>query len=186
MAYKYNPPVQIRAEDDTALAIDSAGYLTATTETVDAYSVRQATFYTAMGHTSGLASGDSADLLIHIPDTTTRFHGVPQVNSSGNGLVELFEGATGLLAGTTLTPYNNDRNSSNASTLVVYSEPTSLVLTSATKIGLQQIAPRNAVSFGGESQAVKWIWKNNTDYVLRYVSQAASNNVSFTIQYYEV
>jgi len=205
MSYSYNPPIQIRAEDDTALAVDSGGNLTVNLTDGTYYSqldsvdgaivqvhlehhmVHEGRLFMMAGRTADLGNGDSIDLLISVPNTTTRIHSVGGFSCATAGYAELWEDATALLAGSTLTAYNADRNSANVTSLVIYDEPASITLAGAVRLQTDQIGGGQQNRFGAQQRDdSEWIFKQGSCYLTRYVSQAASNSVSFEIQYYEV
>ncbi len=202
---KYAPQVQLVKWDGTLLSMDSAGALTtyltdgtnlAKIDTIagtlvqiplEHHRVHEGSFYTVSGRTAELGSGDSIDLILAVPNTATRMHTVGGFSCATAGYAEFWEDATALLAGATLTPYNNDRNSSNASTMTIYSEPASITLVTASKIQADQIGGGQQNRFGAEQRDdTEWILKQGSSYLARYVSQAANNSVSFQIEYYEV
>jgi len=203
--YSKNPAVQIRGWDDTALNVDANGNLIVrltdgtdlssldpvdgalVTTTLDHHQVHDGVFYAVSGRTIDLGSGDSIDLLLCAPATPDRIHAVIGFQPSAAGFTELWEGATGLLSGSTLTAYNNDRNSANATVLTVYNEPASLTLATAAKIEtIEAGASKNNQSGRSVRGGGEWILKQGTDYIARFVSDSANNDVSFEIQYYEV
>ncbi len=205
MAYKYHPPVQIRAEDGTALAINSAGNLTAHLTDGTHYSqldsvegaivqvplehhmVHDGHLFMMSGRTADLGDGDSIDLILSVPNTATRIHSVLGFSCATAGYAEFWEDATALLAGSTLTAYNADRNSANETSVVIYNEPASITLAGAVRLQADQIGGGQQHRFGAEQRDdAEWILKQGSCYLTRYVSQAASNSVSFEIQYYEV
>ena len=165
--------------------VDSADGLV--TIEVEHHQVHEGKMFTIIGRTTDLGSGDSIDLLLNAPDSGTRVHAVTGFTPAGAGYAELWEDATALLAGATLTAYNNDRNSANDTTLVVYSEPDSLTLATASRLQAHQMGGGQQNRFGREQRDhTEWILKQGTDYVVRFISGAASNDVTWEIQYYEV
>ena len=184
MGYKHNPNVQIRAEDGTAISVNEHGSQVQITQ--GHYDTHAGDMYTIAGRTSDLGDGDSVDLLMVVPDTAVELHTVMSMSTSQAGYGELWEDATALLAGATLTAYNNNRSESDASTLIVYAEPTSLTLATATRLDVRQIGGGTKGAFGGEvQQDVGWILKRDTCYIVRYIANTGSTDVSFEIQYHE-
>lgn len=132
-----------------------------------------------------LGSGATQDYLLTVPDTTKWPHFGYQVEASFGVTVELYEGAdrTGTSAQTT---YNRQRNSGNTAGLTIH-KGTSGGTTDGTKIvwrksGTGTAGGKLAGFVGSGSERVL---KQNTKYVLRLTSAAASNDVSLELDWYE-
>ncbi len=122
------------------------------------------------------------DLLIVTPDTGVWGHFLWRIRGSGEASMALYEGTTTSNDGTGVTEVNRNRNSANTSDLVVTHTPT--ITGVGTVICMQHFG--SSQKAGGEERAVnEFILKQNTKYLLRVTSEAASNDLSTEIDWYE-
>lgn len=125
--------------------------------------------------------------LIITPNTSTRVHIVFEVEGGAAGVkVELYEGTTTSDNGTAITPINNNRNSSNVTTLSVYKGPT--VTLDGTQLTVEQ---SGSASVGGKVSGhaefeEEFVLKQNTNYQLKITTLADLVSVSTQIGWYEV
>lgn len=115
-------------------------------------------------------------------------HMVWRVKASLNGLAELFEAPTTTADGTSLTPRNNDRNSSNTATLQVFYDPT--VTVDGTRIDVDVVGSDGANPVGAEGGDVEreheWILKQSTAYLIKFIAGTDDCRASMHISHYEV
>jgi hypothetical protein len=71
-----------------------------------------------------LVTDDTISLLFTTPDTTTWMHWTLSAAVTGLCKIQVFENPTISAAGTSVTPFNRNRNSSNTSSMVVTHTPT--------------------------------------------------------------
>lgn len=142
--------------------------------------------FTAYVYDADVDAGEAAakEVLITTPNTSARIHVKIQVTTTGAALFQLTENPT-VEGGTPVTAYNNDRNSSETTTLTIKYDPT------VTGDGTIIFQDRNPADVKGKIGGVartftEWILKQNEDYLIRVVSDGADNMVSIVIEFYEV
>jgi len=132
-----------------------------------------------------LASGDSLEFCVIVPDTTKRAHMIFEFSSQLLAQFYVYEGST-CTAGDTATAYNNDRNSSNTSVLTITTGGT--VSAYGTLLEKQSFGsgtnPASArTGFGERNREI--ILKNNTTYTFLFISGANNNIVDYNASWYE-
>jgi hypothetical protein len=140
--------------------------------------------YTTLGNDATLG------FALTTSDTAKYVHMSWEIESTQPTTFEIFEGATIASAGTSVTPFNNNRNSATTSTVVLSSGATvaNAVPNYGTKIYGERFGYADTPSkgFGGSSEsATEIILKRNTVYFFSIWSQAAGNRVSFDGHWYE-
>ena len=130
----------------------------------------------------GNASGAIINFVITTPNTTKWAHLVFDAYSSEGSTLEVYEGATGVVGGTSITPRNNNRNSLTASTMTLVKDPASIAGDGARAAGYLVGGTRAP---GSESRDREIILKQNTTYLLRITSLANSNDISWCAEWYE-
>lgn len=129
-----------------------------------------------------LGNGSARDLLIVTPDTLTWSHLLFRIRSSGESNYNLYEGAVTSNDGTQVVTFNRNRNSAGTANTLIYHTPT--VGTTGTSICMQHFGAGQR-SGGDERGDNEWVLKQNTKYLLRITSEAAANDVSTNINWYE-
>jgi len=134
-----------------------------------------------------LGSTDTVEFVITIPNTTTWAHLLFSLESTGETQIDIYEGASGVSGGTTVTPINNNRNSVSTSVLTIVKDPTSITsdgtLISASLVG---IASTPSKTLGGEvGREDEIILKQNETYLIRVTSNSNDNNVDYKANWYE-
>ena len=120
--------------------------------------------------------------LVITPDTTTRCHFTYSIEGDGKATIVFNETGTVSANGTQITAYNNDRNSANAATLLVYKDPT--VTGAGTTIENDLLG--SGKKTGGENRnEEEFILKQNTKYLLR-LTTTANVDVVVDFHWYEV
>lgn len=95
-------------------------------------------------------------------------------------LCEFFEEPT-LTDGTTSVPiYNQNRNSSTATTVTAYSDPTS-VISDGTKLITNYLAGTNQAAGGAVTNEIEWLLKPNTTY-LHKMQNLSAGTATFSVK----
>lgn len=136
--------------------------------------------YYVMASTS-LDSGNTKNYMIATPNTTTWAHMMFGLDGSAITQFDIYEDSGfGTATDTTLTIFNNNRNSTDASTLTVYEDPT----TDAT-IGTLIFTYRSGSASWSSRQdsglelARMLILKQNSKYLIQFTSGTNSNLINF-------
>ena len=121
------------------------------------------------------------------PDTACWSHFVFDITSSGICTTYLDEEATGGMAGgSNVTPLNNNRNSSNASTLV-FTSGVAVATSYTTRIESDKWGAagfkQNVGGGGGREDEI--MLRQNTTYLRTFLSGANSNIIQFRASWYE-
>lgn len=108
------------------------------------------------------------------------FRSFTVTSDGGPNNVDFYEGATYSAEGTLITPFNNNRNSSNAAELLVYDTPT--LLTDGLRLEPILIpGTKQSGSFGSEASN-EWILKQDETYMVRITNNTVGAGISnFTI-----
>lgn len=129
-----------------------------------------------------LGNGATIDFAIETPDTTKFTHMTFEVEGNQELLIQIYEDSDFDADGSAVTPVNNNRNSSNTSTLTVQSDPT--VNSAGTLIEAQQKGANRTVGIIGRNKEI--VLKRNTKYLFRITNQTTNDNVvSYNAEWYE-
>jgi len=127
------------------------------------------------------ASAATVKFVVTTPNTTTWAHLVFQITSSAGATVELYEGSSSISGGSSITPRNNNRNSSNTSAFTILKDPT-----------VSTVGTRSAGFIAGGTRAggiisrsMEKVLKQNTSYYILITSLANSNDISWCFEWYE-
>jgi hypothetical protein len=131
---------------------------------------------------AGLGSGATVEILMTTGDTDKLPHLVFEAYSVTGATLELFEGVSGVVGGTVITPRNNNRVSTNTSNVTMIKDPSSIASDGTRAAGFLVGAGRNA---GFASRSKENILKKNTTYMIRVTSLASSNRISWCADWYE-
>jgi len=127
--------------------------------------------------------------LIKAPDTETRIHYIFNIRSSLNGTVEFFRDPTVTSSGTTLTSYNNDENSGNTATLLLWEDPTisatGPIRMLVNVIGSDGLNP-NGSDGGVTSRSMEFILKQGSYYLIAYTPESSNQRLNVCSEWYEV
>lgn len=123
--------------------------------------------YKAGKQNISLNQDDTIELLFVAPDTTTWAHWVLVAQTTGQCVIQVYEGTTTSDNGTSITPINRNRNSSNVATVAVYYAPT--VTDDGTKIAERWLGgfgfkEASSSEYRGNKE---FILKRNTKYLVR-------------------
>ena len=121
---------------------------------------------------------------ITTPNSNTVMHFTFRVVSKDAAVIQLYENPTIDAAGTGLTIYNNNRNSSDTSTATVFKD------TTITGEGTLLISERLASGVNGRgggilNRANEIILKANEDYNIKVTSDGDNNEATIVMQFYE-
>jgi hypothetical protein len=128
------------------------------------------------------ASAAVIEFVITTPNTTKWGHVTFEFTASAGATMQLYEGTSGVTGGTTITPRNNNRNSSTAAGLTIVKDPTSITSDGTRAAGFLAGGSRTAGLAGREKEN---LLKQNTVYLLRITSLAANNDISWCGEWYE-
>jgi len=131
--------------------------------------------------------GDNLDFCVTTPNNLNEFHMVFDVQSTSQLEIYLYEDADFDNDGTTITPINSNRNSSNSSTLIIKLNNT--INDTGTLLSKQSwgtaINPIK-VTGGGFGRETEIILKSNTKYLFRFISRSNGNLVNYRSTWYEI
>ena len=127
------------------------------------------------------ASAATIKFTVVTPNTSTWGHLTFNVFASQGATIELYESASGVSGGTSITPRNNHRNSTKTSSFSMLKDPT--VSTPGTRAaGFLAGSGREA---GFASRERENVLKQNTTYYFLITSLAVSNDISWCFEWYE-
>lgn len=139
-----------------------------------------------IGNYTTLDATETIDLIITTPDTATRVHFLAIASSSGEMVASIYEGVTETGDGTVVPIFNSDRNSATASTLVIKTDPTT-VSDTGTLLRAHSGGSSGPFAVGTTARGTSEnILKQNTKYMVRLLSNAASNIIDWEFIWYEV
>lgn len=164
-------------------AIDPMSWHLATI-TTEHHEIHEGNHYNYADYSLGVASGGTVEFVVNVPDVDGILpHLGFGIYSSTGAKLELFVGATGVVGGDVVTPRNNFPGSGKSSILNVIKDPTSIASDGVRTSGFLAGAGRNA---GFASREKEVILSPNINYLLRITSTAASNNISWDFEWYEI
>ena len=165
--------------DGTALSIDDVTNAINVMQ-YEHHEIHEGKSYVVSG-TVTLASGEYRNLLIST-NSTSNAHLIGLVRASAEASILWYENPTLSANGTAVTPVNRNRSSANAANTAFYTSPSwtntgTLLYTAGVGAGAK---------YGGEeNHDAEWILDTSQDYLLRVLSAANGNNVSFALSWYE-
>ena len=143
-----------------------------------------------IGRASSLALSAVLDVQVQTPNTTKWSHLTFQLQCSAETAWWIYEDVSFTLTGSTLTPYNNNRNSANTSGTIFYQiANASVALANAdTNITGSTLLIQGVIGDGREGgqdeRSKELILKQNTKYLFRAESLSAGQ-VGYNIEWYE-
>jgi len=176
---------QLRTSDGSEIAVDS---VTNSLETIDYphHETHAGNHYYIEGYVE-LNTDDVFRIKLVTPDTTKWAHFSWSIVSSGICETTLHENASGgMTGGSSVTPINNNRNSSNTSGLTITSG-----VTDADTVGTQVSSAKwgstgfKAMVGGESSRENEIILKQNTTYLRTITSGEDNNIIQFRASWYE-
>lgn len=145
----------------------------------DHHEVHEGESFVVSGQTS---LGSAETLKILIVTAAKEAHLEIFARSSGETNYKLYESPTYSAAGSATTEVNRNRGSSETATVVVTTAPT----TSANGTQLYESHWGASVRSGGEERGLnEWVLAANTAYMILITSEAAGNDVSYVLDWYE-
>jgi len=146
--------------------------------------IHNGVFYYMEGYTTLANSGDTFYVKLVTPDSTTWAHFNWIIMTSGVLTTEFYEGASGgMTGGTSVTPINSNRNSSNTSVLTITKDvtaPTSTGTTISTaKMGSSSGGWRAVINGGSTDSMNEIILKQNTTYCRKFLTGSDDNTIYF-------
>ena len=150
------------------------------------HEVHEGNFYTVFDRDSSVDIASPKYWHIITPNTAKRCHIKIKVTADGKALVELFENPTTSDNGTALVAYNNDRNSSNTTTILFFKDPT--VNPDGTRIdgGIIGAAGHFTRAGGNVRNPGEWILKQNEQYLVKVTTVSDATDVDVKIEFYEI
>lgn len=122
------------------------------------------------------------NILFVTPDTTKWCHFLWNARATAETSVALYETTTTSNNGTGVTAYNHNRNSATNTGATLTHTPT--ITGDGTLLCVQHFGVGQRG--GGETRAVhEWVLKQNTKYLIRVTSEAADNDVTLMLDWYE-
>lgn len=135
-------------------------------------------------YSEGIGSGSSSIILFETPGsavTDVHFIGVLAVSAAGS---ITFQEAPNTTAGTVITPYNNKREQTGSSGVIIITS-NGAITSAGTILANEYVGGGSNSKIGGETGLRnEWILEHSTRYVLEYVSSAASV-VAWNLLWYE-
>lgn len=153
-------------------------------ETIDAphTEIHNGRFFLYSGQVT-LNNAATKKFLITVPNSAVFTHMIPaKVRATGEANIAIYEGPTVSNEGTPVTMLNRNRNSSNVNATLLKEDPTADP--NGTLIYVEHFG--SGQKSQGESRGEsEFILKTNTKYLIIITSEAASNDISFLIDWYE-
>ena len=117
-------------------------------------------------------------------------HSVFIVSARKGVELSLYEGSTNVAGGTTLTAYNNNRNSTNTPNAVIKVIQNPTVGATGTRIddlqlGSSDVNPANPGLGGDQTNRIEWMLKEDSTYEIRAESLGANNIIILKNIWYE-
>ena len=147
-------------------------------------------YFSASFAASRTTTGGNTDLDFRITTTgmTDKAHFQAMIQSNKDALIKFVEGITSTGgAGTAVTAYNHDRNSTNAATMLVKHTPTAST-TGASAAVLRNVHVNNykSILLGAENgDREEWVLKSGTQYLLRVTAQDSTCDIYVNMDWYE-
>jgi hypothetical protein len=144
--------------------------------------IQEGSFYSCPDRDGNINTGAPKVWQIKTPDTETRVHLIKFIFScDGAGTLEFFRTAAITNDGTSLTIYNNDENSDNIATVLIYKD--SIISGDPT----DRLEVYSFGSVGGIVDSKhKWILKQGNSYILRFTANSDGIKASVNFKFYEV
>ena len=159
------------------------GYTNAIKTVAYAHSeIHSGSHYSVCDYSLGLSTADELEFAITTPDSLKEVNMLFKLYASDGATLDVYEGASSVVGGTTVTPMNNNRNSANASILTIKYNPTSIT-DGTKKEGFLAGAGRGESGIASREDEI--ILKTNETYLFRITSLGNSNSISYCAGWYE-
>lgn len=131
-----------------------------------------------------LASGAATTFLVNTPAGNIVGHLIMSLRSSGESNIKVYEGATVSALGTVMQETQHNRNSSRAALIEITRAPT--VTSLGTVLDGFEFHVGAGQTRGGEARGIsELVMKPSTLYIINGISEASSNDVTLSIDWYE-
>jgi len=137
--------------------------------------------FTVADYALDAAKGAEIEFVMTTPNTAVRNHLVFAVSASEGATVEIYEGCSNVSGGTTVTPINNNRNSTTTSAMTLTADPTSV--TEGTRIIGYLVGGERKP--GVSKRDREFVLKQNTIYLFRITSFDKANDIGWEAHWYE-
>lgn len=153
--------------------------------------VHQGVYYNASYYFSTVSDGDSAFLLLKL-SASYENHTVIQINTGGDGRLNLYENPVLAGDGTSINVINHNRSSSNTSSTTAFHTPsfnsppdygTALIPGTVLPGGTKNKGGGAIASAAGE----QWVWAASNNYLIEVINLSGGNqDISIDAAFYEV
>ena len=170
-------------ENDSQIQNEEHEHMTGAKKVIDIehHEIHEGHHYFLDGSKS-FTNAEVFDFTVVTPNSSKWLHMVFQIEGTGGVILEIKEGAATDVAGTVVTPINNDRNSSNTSDSVVRTGDT--FTSEGTTLYTQQTGANQKA--GAISRNREIILKQNTTYIFRLTNATAlANQITYAAEWYE-
>jgi len=164
-------PVQIDASTHSLIAMS-----------YEHHEIHDGNHFNYCDYSLGEAVGATIEFVLTTPNTTKWIHFNFTVASTDGATIELYEGTSGITAGTAITPRNNNRNSLTASGVTLIKDPTAITSDGVRASGY--LAGGGRVS-GVITRDTEYMLGQNRTYLMRITSLANGNDISWAADWYE-
>ena len=149
---------------DNVLSIDSYGAL----HTIDQahHEIHEGDYWFADDVSATLTANAIKYWLLVTPNEATALHSLPVIISTGEIILEVYEGVTVATNGTELPLLNRDRNSTATTTYKFYKDPTTPVTTGCPLVRYVRVGSGKNAAGDSRSDA-ELILKSNTKYLIK-------------------
>lgn len=146
------------------------------------HEIHSGSHYNYCDYSLGEASGAIIEFIFITPDTASWAHLTFEASASNGATIEIYEQASGITGGTTITPRNNNRNSVKTSGVTLIKDPTTITSDGGRASGY--------LAGGGKTSGIvsrdsEFMLQQNQTYLLRITSLGSSNDISWCAYWYE-
>ena len=145
------------------------------------HEIHAGSHYFICDYDAAIQINETIEFVVTTPNTASWAHMTLDFASTLGAKLDIYEGSSAVVGGTSVTAINNNRNSTNTSVLTILKDPSSI--TDGTRIA-GYLSGANRVS-GATNRDREIVLKQNTIYLFRFTSLANSNAISFCGEWYE-
>ena len=146
------------------------------------HEIHEGDHYNYCDYDTTVTGTDVINFVMTTSDTPKWVHLTFNVYSATGATIELYEAPTTIAGGSTITPRNNNRNSTKVSTVTIIKDPSSIGGDGTRTAGYLAGTKKSG---GAAERSKEFILQQNTAYLVRITSLAASNLISWCIDWYE-
>lgn len=151
------------------------------------YQIHQGKHFISTSYFTVATANTSTWFLIQVPSTTTEHHMVLGFNASGLSRFCFFEGAAVSTVGAAMNIINQNRRSTNTTTVIITSGPTVTTTGSCMWTGLFGGTSISHIGVpGGGRLEHEFILAPNTNYLFRLLNLVASISAASIFNWYEI